>query len=395
MSEEKIKRPPAQKGPRLLQIPLVRILGLAILIVLLIVATTAVLGGVSKKETKKSAPDNCIYPVDTEEILDMRDYADGLAVLKTGSLCYIDDVGIEIAAHEHAYGTPVLRTAGRYALLFDRGGTALRLEKDAKITEELPFESALTNAEICKNGVYGYVLNASEGYQSHFYVFNEKGEKLFEWGSASDYVTLLKLNENGKKAALVSFVTENGEYSSKVISFDFNASEPLFSVELKKTTVFAVKYQSGGAIAVFADNGVYTISKNGEIETVRSYSTSEINSAAVTDAGLSGLSLNLYGNEHTGEISVYDRHMKLKATYSCGSRVTGLAADKQHVAVASGNRLQILSKNRTVRSILLDESCVKCVLKKTAVYILTVGGVRSYDLVGGDTTDAFAVINEQ
>ena len=147
--------------------------------------------------------------------MDLQGYDDGLAVLQVNSLCYIDDAGVEINSHEHTYANPVLRTAGKYALLFDRGGNQFRLEKNAAILNECPTDAAITTADVSKNGTYAYILNAHEGYQSHLYVFDEKGGKQFEWGSAADYTTLFHLAENGKKAVLVSFVTENADYSSK------------------------------------------------------------------------------------------------------------------------------------------------------------------------------------
>lgn len=394
MEEEKRKRPPGNAVQRLLRIPLVRILGLAVLVVLLIVAAAAVLGGISKKSAEGD-PEDYLYPVSAEGIVDLQGYDDGLAVLQTNSLCYIDDAGVEIDLHEHTYANPVLRTAGKYALLFDRGGTQFRLEKNAAILNECPTDAAITTADVSKNGTYAYILNAHEGYQSHLYVYNEKGEKQFEWGSAADYATLFQLAENGKKAVLVSFVTENAEYASKIISFDFGETEPLFSVQLDKTAVFAVKFLPGGAFAVFADNGVYQLDKNGEVEKLREYSSSEINCAAVTDSDISALSLHLYGNEHNGEITLYDKKMRVLDTYTGSSTVTALAAAHNYVAVAAGNRLQILSKNKTVRSVLMDESCLKCVVKKNAVFVLTPGGVRAYDVAGADTAEAFVQRAEQ
>ena len=59
MEEEKRKRPPGNAVQRLLRIPLVRILGLAVLVVLLIVAAAAVLGGISKKSAE-GRPEDCL-----------------------------------------------------------------------------------------------------------------------------------------------------------------------------------------------------------------------------------------------------------------------------------------------------------------------------------------------
>ncbi len=394
MSEEKGKQAPKNTVKRLLRIPLVRILGLAVLIVLLIVAIAVVLGGVKKRDVK-TAQEDYVLSAGPGELIDMQAFDGGIAVLQSNALSYVDDLGVGISENEHAYANPVLRTAGRRALLFDRGGNLLRLEKNAETLRELPLDAAITTADLCGNGTYAYVLNAHEGYQSHFFVYDEKDEKLFEWGSATDYVTLARLSKNGKKAILVSFVAENAEFSSKVTAFDFGASDPIFSVELQKTTVFAVKFLSGSSVAVFADNGVYRLNRKGEVETIQAYSPTEINCAAVSNADLNALSLNLYGNEHNAQIILYNRGLREIGKYEGGSTVTGLTSDNRHIAVVSGNQVQILSKNSAARTISLEEICTKCVLRRNSVFVLTPGGVRLYSIFGSDTGNAFLKKTEQ
>ena len=367
----------------LIRIPLVRVVFFAVLIVLLIIAAATVITGRSTHGKSEARETSFFYPLNTESILDMQAFPDGIAVLQANSVVYLDNGGNQIALNPHKYSNPVLRTAGNYALLFDRGANAYRIEKKALAADDVSVNSCLITADICQTGVYGYLLNADEGYQSHFFVFSAKNEKIFEWGSASDYATIVKLSENGKRAVVVAFGVENAEPYSKVFYFDFTDKKEIWSVKLSNTTVFSVKYVSMHEIAVFADSGIYLIKKDGNTQSVRDYSSTELNCACVNNAKLSVLSLNLYGNECNVQTVLFDRRLKKQKEFVFDEKVNAVFSDDDHAAVVTDRFVAIADLRGAVRTIELEDRGMKCLLRKNTVYVLTPGGIIADSLYAG------------
>lgn len=373
---------------KLFNMPLFRVICLAVLIVLVIIAAATVISGHVKKDTAATnvSSDDFFYPIGTDNVLDMQNYADGIAVLQTNSVSYLDKGGNLIAENSHKYSNPVLRTAGKYTFLFDRGANVYRIESKSQAGNDIVLDSPIINADICATGTFGYLLNADAGYQSHFFVYSAKNEKLFEWGSASDYATLIKLSDNGKRAVVVTFGVENAEPFSKVFYFDFSDEKEIFSAKLRNTTVFAVKYISGNYIAVYADNGVYMIKKDGSYNCVRSYSSTELNCASVHTFKISAISLNQYGNEQSVQTVLFDQRLKKQAECQLDEKVSFIYADDKYAALVCGNTIKILDLKGTIRTIPLEETCTKCVLRNNTVYALTPGGIVARSVFSGESS---------
>lgn len=368
----------------LFRTPLMRVICLAALIVLVLIAAASVLTGRGSRN-KQGQTTDYFFPVQTDRVLDMQLYDDGLAVLQTNSVCYVDNGGNLIAQNQHKYSNPTLRTAGSYALLFDRGANTFRVEKKGAAGTDHTLNAGIVNADICSSGVYGYLLYADGGYQSHLFVYSSKHEKVFEWGSAADCPVLLKISPRGNGAAAVTFGAENAELYSMVHLFEFSKSKEIFSVKLSKSTVFAVKYISAHELCVFADTGVYRIRKDGVAEAVREYSASELNCASVSGAKLSALSLNLYGNERNAQILLFDRKFKKQTEILLDEKVTAVFSDDKRAAVVCGSTVRILDAHGGARVLSFDENCSRCLLRNHSVYALTSGGIVVKSFYDGDT----------
>lgn len=373
-----------EKSLRFFQTPLVRVITLTILIIMLLVASALILSRIIKQRQNHGI-DSYIYPVGTQSILDMKLYKDGLAVLQSNSLVYIDSGGNQIAATNHTFASPVLRSAGAYVLLFDRGADGLRIDKKASVVTEKHFSSNLVNADICRNGTYAYLLNADDGYQSHLLVCSRKNDKIFEWGSSTDFATLVHLASNGKRAALVSFGVDNAQPYSKVSAFDFSKSEALFSVLFPNTVIFDVTYITSNEIAVFADTGVYRINKDGSYESLYAYSPAELNCASAGNEKFSGVTLNLYGNERTPQTVIFDKKFKNRFEFPCDEKVNNLYTGDSFSVVSAGKTIYTIDSKNTVRRIQLSDDCIKCVVKNKTVFALRAGGISAFSAKTGET----------
>ena len=371
---------------RVLSLPIVKIGVIALFIVLVIAAIAVPLSG--NKKTASAPNGKYIYPISTQNLLDMRAYDDGIAVLGTNSLFYMDDGGNEIDVLSHNYSSPMLRAAGKYTLLFDHAGKALRVDRSAKTRIELNFDAPILAADICKNGVYAYVLNADEkNFLSHLFIFSEKGDKLYEWGSSASYVTGIFLNEKGTKAIAICFGVDSASYFSRVYCFDFDLEDPIIDVSLRNETIYGAQFLSSGRIAVFSDRAVYSVESDDDTVAVKEYSAGEISHAAHDANELSAVSVNKYGNEQKCEVTVFSHNLKKAFDFSFEHKVTGICAGGKRIAVIMGQKAAVLNYKKIVGTVRLDESCMKYLIKNNRLYTLTPGGVCCDGISANTTLD--------
>ena len=367
--------------------PLVKVIGLAVFIVLIIVAVTVVLSGQNSDASANGSA--YLYPISTQNVLDMCAFDDGLAVVGNHSVFYVDDGGNTIDILSHDYAQPVLRAAGRYTLLFDRGGTRLQIARSAKLRREIEFEAAVTSADICPAGAYAYVLNADlKNFQSHLFIFSSNDDKLFEWGSSSDYITQLFLNSKGNRLIAVCFGVDSTSHYSRVLSFDFNKQDPVLDIPFQDETVFGAYFLSSGKIAVYSDKGLYLLDESGnEPEQIRSFESDVMGHAAGGDSGLCAFSVKRFGNEQNSTVSVFSNNLKKSSDFSFDMPVTALDVYGSKTAVVMGQKAAVLSRTKIIGTVNLKESCIRCILKNNRLYTLTPGGVRCDGISGKTTLD--------
>ncbi|MBQ7688043.1 MAG: hypothetical protein IJT27_02375 [Clostridia bacterium] len=384
MAEHKNNAATGRKTARQGRLSVWRVAGLTVVIVLFIVAAAVVLSGRGGgKKGNASSSDvllqTPVYAISAESVSDMQAFAGRLALLRSNDILYLDESGNEIAVNEHKYDNPVMLTAGKNLLLFDRGGDALRIEKNADIFSEIKVTAPITCADINAKGTYAYVLNADGGFQSHLYVFSYKGTKLFEWGSASDYVLGVTLSENGRYIVVNELRVDNAEHTSRVICFKLGRETPVFSADFAGVTVFETRFVSAKNVVAVSDRGVFRITGDDTYETVREYAQNEMNGVNTGEDKINLLVLNLYGNEKNPEITLYDKRFKKSNALTLNASVTSFCVSGYNAAVVSGDTVYALNAHAIVTGqTTLSETCSRLAISGKRVFVLTSGGVCSF-----------------
>ena len=373
------------------------ILGVCLLLligVMVIAAAISKTSGVSVAQLGSAEEKgSIIYDSLPDSIKNIEKYSSGLVMLTDTAVEYLDSVGKKLASNAHQYSQPVIVPNQSSVLLYDKGGTSFRIEKNSKVYNTYTVASPITCATIDKYGNYAYVLNEDGGFQSHLYVYSYKGKKLFEWGSASDYCIGTAISDNGKNIALSMLSVKNGEYVSKVIFFSFNASEASYTVDFPDCTVFRLEFLSGKNVAVFTDNGIYVIDKNGEYVKKSAYSPSEIMHSSISDKGISSVALALHGNTRDSMLTVFNKKFDTVFSLEYNSEIYSVCSSDKYIAVILSDTVEMYDeKGSSTGSILIDEKCIDAAFSGRYLYILTVSGIYSFDVYG---TYDLSVITEE
>ncbi len=366
---------------------LFKVLGLSLLIVLVLLALVSFLSNYTnldlfgKKEESAAVPDGVIYRIDADNVRSMQPYQNGVVLLTNAAVQYLDASGREVSSNSHIYATPEMQICDKTVFLYDKGGTACRIEKNASVYREMTLPGTITCGAVGKRNNYAYSLDNHDGYQSHIFVYSAKGEKQFEWGSASDYCFRLALSDAGNKLAVCVVGVENAEYYSKVLLFTFNSGQPAYTVDFPGKTVFDLDFISGKKIAVYTDAGVYFVDADGQITARQEYAANEIEHSCVNNHGLSCTAVIPYGNEQTPLITVFDGAHKVLYTHQYNTLISGVVCSGSHVGVVMYDKVQILNRaGKVVGDILPGEACERYVIVNNNLYIVSGTGLHRYNI---------------
>ena len=367
---------PKQKRT-LKNVPPLMVIGIAALVLIFIIAVALV---IAERADASGGRTHGVYSVNADDVLDLAAYPSGIAVLTSHSVDYVDSMGNLISANEQTYTNPVIKTAGKNMILYDRGGYAMRIEKSAEEYKPFTFEAPVSCADINAKGTYAYALNADSGYQSHVYAFSYKGDKLYEWSSA-EYVLRLAVSPNSNYLALSTISVVNAQPVSKVYLFQFTKGEADYELEFPGENVFDLDFVSSKKIIVLTDRGAYQISAKAEKTALCEYSSNELNHTSLYANGMGAAALNLYGNNNNTKVYLFDKGGKNVYEQTYTSAVLGVAADDSYCAVVFDKEICILNtKNVQTGLISLDEVCLDAVISGGKLYVLTAGGLNHYSL---------------
>ena len=366
---------------------LFKVLGLSLLIVFLFVAFVSFLTNdtswnvFGKKKTQVDLPDGVISKIDADSVKSIRPYENGVVILTNSAVQYLDASGREIESNKHIYATPEMQTVSKNVFIYDKGGTACRIEKNTSVYREMTAQGTILCGAVGKKGNYAYSLDNHDGYQSHIFVYSFDGVKQFEWGSASDYCFRMALSDNGNRIAVCVVGVQNAEYYSKVMLFSFNSGQPLYTVDFTGKTVFDIDFVSGKTLAAYTDGGVYIIESDGQYSSVQQYTSSEISHSYVNPNGLSATAVIPYGNEQTPLISVFDANHRQMYTHQYNTLVSDVVCSDSHVGVVMYDKVEILNKSgKVIGDIFPGETCERCVIVSSNLFIITGTGLHRYNI---------------
>lgn len=367
-----------------------KIVGMTILIVLLVLAAAFVASDVVGRRNMNNGENaedgSMFFAMTADNVVSMEPYGgDGLVVLTDTAVKYFDAYGNSIGSSEYTYANPVMCSAGKNLILFDRGAYSLRLEKNGVSFSTLTFDSPVTTAAVGKKGNYAYVLNANDGFQSHLYVYNFRGAKQYEWGCSSDYIMDVSLSENEKYACAAVLGADNAEYFSEVVLFRFNSPEPVYTVKLPEISVYSVEFVSGKKVVAYTDRGVYLFDGDGGYSIVQSYTPGEMKFSSAEQGSMGCTLINQYGNEKNVLFTVFSKNYKSSFTKEYAQSVKCIHSSSGYAAAAFKDSIEVInSEGSIVGEIALDDICIDCRIAGRNIYVLTSDGIRCYGVTSGE-----------
>ena len=193
---------------------------------------------------------------------------------------YISDTSViglnhdceRILAEKHSFTNPMLRSSGKYAIAFNDGGGSFKVFSEDHKSFEGVKGTSITDCCVNENGDYA-ILSDQTGYLSCLTVYDKYNNFVYSYSFSDVYAITVTLSKNGKKAAVGTVNSQNGQFVSNVYLLDLTKRDPINVFTYQDQLIYEVSFISEERIAVITDTLASVIKSDGSKEIPYSYSS--------------------------------------------------------------------------------------------------------------------------
>lgn len=131
--------------------------------------------------------------------------------------------GEEENSFSHNYSDPVLRAAKNRMLIYDKGGSSLKVVSRSSEMFTKTVSNKIIMAQIADNNNIAVVTN-DEKYAGILYIYDPNGKEIFKWSSSSNLLSVT-FSEDGEGAYVTTFAGKEGSLKSVMRYFRFDSED--------------------------------------------------------------------------------------------------------------------------------------------------------------------------
>lgn len=190
-------------------------------------------------------------------------FGDGLAVMNSDTLSFLNSEGREQLKQQLKYASPAFSAAGDNLLAYDRGGKSLCLTNRYTALWQLQLESDIISASVNNAGAFSVVTD-EQGYRAAVALYDNRRKPRFKWSTSEYYIMKSCVSPDSRRLAALCMSEEGGRRVSKIRVFSVDQEEPLFDIALGELTAYSMEYYQQDSLMVVTDRGVLVYDEAGQ-----------------------------------------------------------------------------------------------------------------------------------
>lgn len=302
-----------------------------------------------------------------------------IAVLTDTSLLMYKSDGYQVFDRQHGFSNPVLSASTSRMLVYDRGGTKLRVENAARSLSEMTFEHSIITADLGYDGTFVVATRSSE-HLCDVTVYNADFEQLYVWHSASRYVASVSMSDGGRYFAVGLLSVEAGEYVSHLLYFDRKNTQPVYTQEYRGSTLLSVDCKSGGRTVAVFDNMLSSVSQDGQ-RTDYSFEGQTLQAFDNHDSSGVALSLTKYNQPQNAELLLFDESLGDNGGGQTEGIVQSVSMSAKRVCVLLRDRMVVFdNKGKLLGKVEVGSDSLLVTNTNSRATIVGTATVAQYDI---------------
>ncbi len=203
-----------------LTVALVAFAAVLTLLIVALVTPASLLEIMQNNITAWGRGDGLPVQVSGASIVDMQTRNGTVFVMTDTRVSAYNSTGRQIQVINHGYSNPELYVSDTRTLVYDRGGTKIRVDTLNTNIADKTLSKKIITAALADNGRVG-IITEGEKTPSQLVVTDKSFSKFAAWTS-SDRLAAVAMSRNGKYAAVSAVVSESGTFKSTVYLLDIS-----------------------------------------------------------------------------------------------------------------------------------------------------------------------------
>ncbi len=163
----------------------------------------------------------------------------------------------------HSFGNPMIRSAGKRMLLFDHGGTGVKLYGKTGEIFDKHIDGTVILGDIAENGNV-LVVYETDKYITKAVIYDKNGTLIYNWENG-DKIMDAAFSDDGKSCAFTTFSVSDGKLISRVTRANITISDSFVVSDPIDGLVINAKINTEGNIFALTKDALYLISDAGNI----------------------------------------------------------------------------------------------------------------------------------
>ena len=293
--------------------------------------------------------------------------------------------GVLLAEEPVVLKQSVACSAGKYAVVYDAGGTALRLFNGSRQLLALESEGTLLSATVNSSGWLA-VVHQFSGHKGAVSVYDAKQQKKMQFNFSSRFVVDAQISEDNTALAVVTLGQEEDGFRSRLLVYSLAATlaagshsdnEPQARCDLGGCVALSVRGTSG-RFRVAGDSSLAVCAADGSATVLYDYSDRYLKSFSLGGEDFTVLLLGKYRAGSAAELTVVSDDGKPAASLSLNEQLLSLSAAGRYIGVLTADRLDIYTRDLTLYGSLEGTSGARRVLMRADGSAMLIGSETAY-----------------
>ncbi|MCR5042234.1 MAG: DUF5711 family protein, partial [Clostridia bacterium] len=314
------------------------------------------------------------YNVESSQVIEIKPYRNGLAVLTQSSLIFVSSSGKTTGAFSHSFSNAHIETGGGVCVLYNRGSANYRIYRGSELLSDVKTECLVYLAAVSSNGKIAFAVRDKD-CTSKLIILDKNGKELTQHVFNRESICAMDFQPGSRRLCVAATDAQNAVPYSVVAFFNTkDASEPedRFSVEDK--TVLRLASFSRRTMLICSDAVI--LYENSELNSLYDYTSVSLRSVSASD-GLIAVRTALYNSDDSSELKIFNKTgYELASENLTGLRINRVSASDKHVVVLTRDSAVLYSKKGVNYKTVNDLSePTDCVVNGSWLYILTSEGL--------------------
>lgn len=251
---------------------------------------------------------------------------------------------------------------GTEAAVYDLGGTDIHVLNDRGLARRVTADGEILSCTINEKGALAVTTNKS-GYKAAVTVYDETGEKVFAFHSSDRFLMTAAVSRDSRQMAAVALGQSGGEFTSSVVLYALDSTEPLAKNELSGSAVYDLGMVGKHWCAV-GEDGLHFLTTGGEKAAFYDFEGTYLRRCSMDGDGFAAALLGRYKSGIQTQLVTVDHTGAQLAILDMEKEVLSLSAAGKYVAVLYSDELAIYDKNLELCARLEELSSAKVVLMR-------------------------------